>query len=50
MNNLIQVRESFAQNQLTNDQLKAIKGGGWGNGGTSNGNGCPPPNAGVWRH
>lgn len=26
----------------------SVKGGGWGNGGSSNGNGCPPPfNPGV---
>lgn len=43
MNKLNQTKRGFQNSELNQNELKAVKGGGWGNGGTSNGNGCPPP-------
>ncbi|MCR9287299.1 MAG: hypothetical protein NXI23_07960 [Bacteroidetes bacterium] len=47
MNKLDLVKKDLQNFVLKTNELKAIKGGGWGNGGSSNGNGCPPPHASV---
>jgi natural product precursor len=41
---LTQCKKEFQKAKLTKKDLRAIKGGGWGNGGISKGKGCPPPN------
>ena len=43
MNKLNQIQKGFQNSNLNVNEMKAIKGGGWGNGGSSSGNGCPPP-------
>lgn len=50
MKKLHKLNNKFNKFKLAEKQLNSVKGGGWGNGGTSaSSKNCPPPDAGVWK-